>query len=98
MPRTKRAVESSLKKKGFELMERDHRYFVYRSMEGHLTEAGTKTSHGSKPRDIPDGLLSRMAKQVKLTSRRQFEDLIDCPMEREDYEALLREKGILPSG
>ena len=46
----------------------------------------TKTSHGA--RELDDGLLGRMAKQCQL-SRADFDRLIDCPLDREGYEAKL---------
>ena len=55
--------------------------------------ARTKTSHGSG-RDISDDLLAKMAKQCGLT-KPQFLRLVECPLQRPDYETLLREVGRL---
>jgi hypothetical protein len=88
MPRKKIDVESALKKKGFDKTEGDHHWFVYVTMEGEKTTSRTKTSHTQKMKDIPDNLLSQMARQCKL-SKREFLDLIDCPLSREAYEEIL---------
>jgi hypothetical protein len=91
MPRKKIDVESALKKKGFSQTEGDHHWFVYVTIEGKKTTARTKTSHSQKMKDISDNLLSQMAKQCKL-SKRDFLDLIDCPLSREAYEEILKEQ------
>lgn len=94
MSREKRTVESSLQQKGFVLQKRDHNFFVYWTVSGLKSNIFTKTSHTKKPRDISDGLLSQMARQCRI-SKPEFLDLIDCPLSREDYEALLVKAKIL---
>lgn len=94
MPRKKSKVESGLKDKGFEQTEGDHHFFVYMTVEGKKTSVRTKTSHTPKMKDIPDNLLSQMAKQCKL-SKNDFFRLLDCPLSREEYEAILKEQGTL---
>lgn len=94
MPRKKSKVESGLKDKGFEQTEGDHHFFVYVTTEGKKTAVRTKTSHTPKMKDIPDNLLSQMARQCKL-SKNDFFRLLDCPLDREKYEAILKEQGIL---
>ena len=64
MPRPRTKVEAALKAKGFALEEGDHHYFVYVTLDGRSTSVKTKTSHGAKMKDIPDNLLSAMARQV----------------------------------
>lgn len=94
MPKPKRDVESGLRRKGFQQISGDHNYFAYRSAAGLKTRVFTKTSHGSK-KDISDHLLSEMAKQCGL-EKRQFLQLVDCPLDQEEYEAILRSKSLLP--
>jgi hypothetical protein len=94
MPRKKTKVEAGLRDKGFEQIEGDHHFFVYMTIEGKKTAVRTKTSHTPKMKDIPDNLLSQMAKQCKL-SKDEFFRLLDCPLSREAYEKLLKEQGIL---
>jgi hypothetical protein len=66
MPRQKTKVESALLSKGFQKSENDHHYFIYFTQNGKKTTAKTKTSHTKKMKDIPDNLLSQMAKQCHL--------------------------------
>lgn len=87
MPRAKAKVEQSLQAKGFGVKEGDHHYFTYFRPDGRKTSIFTKTSHTPKMREIPDNLLALMAKQCKL-SKRQFLELVNCPMSREAYDAL----------
>lgn len=93
MPRKKKAVESALKKKGFKLKEGHHHYFIYHTIAGKKTTIKTKTSHTPSMKEIPDNLLSQMAKQCRL-KKDQFFDLLDCPLEQKGYEEILRENNI----
>lgn len=79
-------VERSLTAKGFRSREGDHSYFHYWTKAGKKTAVFTKTSHGN--RELDDGLVGRMARQCRL-SRSDFERLIDCPLDRDGYEAKL---------
>ena len=94
MPRQKAKVESGLLSKGFQETQHDHHYFIYFTKEGKKTTAKTKTSHTKKMKDIPDNLLSQMAKQCHLT-KIQFLNLVDCPLSQEQYEKVLQEQGII---
>lgn len=85
-------VSTGLLKKGFQLREGDHQYFVYhRASDAKKTSVFTKISHGE--REIGDFLLGHMAKQCKVT-RADFGDLVDCPLDRQGYEAKLAAQGI----
>jgi len=96
LPRNRRAVEASLQSKGFVPTQGDHHYFVYITRDGRKTRARTKTSHSPKVRDIADNLLGQMARQCMLP-KNEFLRLVDCPMDRDDYERRLIDKGeILP--
>lgn len=90
MPRKQSEVEKSLLAKGFRAKEGDHTYFNYYSKAGKKTAVFTKTSHGM--REIDDSVLSRMSKQCKL-SNKDFGLLIDCPLDRDTYEAKLIAQG-----
>lgn len=91
MPRKQSDVEKSLQIKGFRAREGDHNYFNYYSKAGKKTAVFTKTSHGA--REIDDNLLSRMAKQCKL-SNKDLGLLIDCPLDRDTFEAKLIAQGV----
>jgi hypothetical protein len=92
MPRKQSDVEKSLIIKGFRKENNDHHFFHYYSKAGKKTRVFTKTSHGT--REIDDGLLRLMARQVKLT-KTDFDNLIDCPLDRDSYEKKLIEQGIV---
>lgn len=92
MPRERRLVEAGLLAKGFRLDETHHHRFIYFALDGRKTRAQTKTSHSSKMRDIPDALLSQMARQCMLT-KPQLLALVDCPLDRHGFEAVLRQQG-----
>ena len=90
MTRARKDVETSLLAKGFQQRESDHAYFIYYDTSGKKSTAKTKTSHSGK--DLDDGLLALMSRQTKLT-KKQFLDLVDCPLSRTEYENILRQNG-----
>jgi predicted RNA binding protein YcfA (HicA-like mRNA interferase family) len=92
MPRSAREVAANLERKGFIADDGDHTFYRL-FVDGKNTGIRTKISHGEK--EIHDGLLSQMAKQTRLV-RKEFLDLIDCPMTGSQYIELLRERGLLP--
>jgi len=94
MQRDKRKIENSLENKGFQKNERHHHFFVYHTQAGMKTQIMTKTSHTQKKKTIGEPLLNQMAHQCKLTSS-EFLDLIDCPMDQNGYESVLKEKKLL---
>jgi|SRR5665213_327689 len=77
------------KSKGFQLKEGDHAFYRL-FIDGKNSGIRTKISHGEK--EIHDGLLGQMAKDTKL-AKREFLDLVDCPMMHGQYLAILRERG-----
>ncbi len=84
----------SLKKKGFsESVSKsdDHKYleFVH---EGKI-HFYTKLSHGSK-KDLGLPLITQMALQCKL-SKKEFMDLVNCPLSKERYLEILKERGAI---
>lgn len=85
-------TRQSLLKKGFEQLEGDHHYFVYR--HGGKIVLKTKISHNDQ--DITDGLISKMYRQCHLNNKKQFLDLIDCPLSQEGYEIILGKNEIIP--
>lgn len=85
-------VRKSLVKKGFIPEEGDHYYFHYLDDRGKKTKAWTKISHSAD--DINNPLIKKMAMQTQL-SKEEFLDLVNCPLSKEQYRDILREKGIL---
>ena len=90
--RSGRSVDAALRKKGF-LRSVDSDHLVYRlfGSNGELF-ARTKISHGMLGSSLSADLISKMAKQTRLT-KKEFLDLIDCPMNEEQYRKILAEKG-----
>jgi len=88
MQRDRRKVEQALLKKGFEQDERHHHFFLYRTENGQLSNIRTKTSHSGK--ELDDYLLGKMAQQCHL-AKKQFLDLVDCPLSRTEYEKEIAE-------
>jgi predicted RNA binding protein YcfA (HicA-like mRNA interferase family) len=88
MPLERSDIEEALEKKGFSRSQGDHRFFTYWTIEGVKTSVWTKTSHGTQYKTIGDNLVRDMAKQCGLTSP-QFKELINCPLNRSDYESIL---------
>jgi predicted RNA binding protein YcfA (HicA-like mRNA interferase family) len=87
MPRKNREIVTGLKAKGFEeAKNRKHIHFVYVDKTGRTTTSRTMVSHDAGGSDIHDGMLKRMATQVGLGTK-EFLDLIDCPMSRDDFDA-----------
>lgn len=92
MQRSRREIESALERKGFQRVESDHSRFIYHTADGKKTRINTKTSHGSGSKSIGNPILGMMASQCFLT-KSDFLNLVDCPLDREHYEAKARENG-----
>lgn len=86
--RKRRDVQQALQRKGFARSDNDHAKFTYFTLAGAKTGVWTKTSYGSSHKDLSKTNLSQMARQCRL-SNADFGDLLDCPLTREEYEALL---------
>ena len=83
----KTLVESAVAPK-----ENDHTFF-HLWVDGKKTRVYTKVSHGEK--EIPDNLLGAMARQLNL-NKKQFLELVDCPLTHDAYVTTLRTAGIVP--
>lgn len=94
MTRDKRNIEAGLMAKGFSRdATRDHVYLHHhRQGDGLKTGIFTKVSHGRKGMVLSDILMAHMSRQCGLT-RKQFLDLIDCPLSRAEYESILDQAG-----
>ncbi|MQY62096.1 hypothetical protein GH146_02250 [archaeon] len=84
-------VIKSLKKKGFCVSEGDHKHLVFFN-DGKKTMIRTKVSQGG--REIDDWLINLMSLQTKL-EKKQFIDLINCPMSSIDYLKEMQKKGFV---
>ena len=76
-----RDVLSGLERKGFCRTEGDHSHLIL-YVNGKKTPIRTKVSHGSN--EIGESLIHLMSKQVRL-DKKQFMDLIYCPLALPDY-------------
>lgn len=85
-------ITKGLIKKGFEEESGDHIFLVF-CYNGKPTVVWTKVSRGAD--DIPKGILSEMKKQLQLESQKEFEDLVDCKLSKEDYTLILSKKGLI---
>lgn len=93
-PRNRKDVAQGLERKGFQKSQADHAKFVYHKETGEKTAVWTKVSHGSSHREISPDNQRKMAKQCRL-SNKDFEQLLDCPLSREVFQAKLQNEGFL---
>lgn len=85
--KARQAEEALAVKLGFERTDSHHRiYRLY--LDGQLV-ARTFLSHGQ--RELNDYLIGQMARQLRL-SRQEFLDAVACPLDRESYYTLLRQR------
>lgn len=89
-------VRRSLKKKGFVENTNKHHVYLHLYYKGKRTNVYTYCSHGASSDDVRHGVASSMKCQLGLDSRKQLEDLINCPMSAETYLMLLQEKKSIP--
>ncbi len=90
----RKLIESSLRKKGFIEEKGPHKYF-YHEVEGKRTGAYAYTSRGSGYKTYGDSLLKAMKIELRLDSLNQVKRLLECPMDGDEYNIILKNKGIL---
>lgn len=81
------AVEQALLDKGMERDESHHHMF--RKTIAGVTHLVTRISHDA--REIDDHLGHLMANQLCLQLR-EFWDLVDCPLDEQEWDALIRQR------
>lgn len=86
MPRDKGDIISALTRKGFQRGKGNHKYLIYHHIDGKKSIVKTMVSHGSGGQTIGDGLLSQMARQVRL-EKESFLELVDCTLDQIGYES-----------
>ena len=91
MPKDAKDVASGLQRKGFEPRQGDHAFY-HLYVQGKKTAVFTKISQGEK--EINDRLLGMMARQVRL-SRKQFFELVECPLSLDEYLKHLQKAGVI---
>lgn len=90
----KKKAYKNLKKKGFVDSinhSGDHKYLEF--IHNGKICFFTKLSNGSK-KDLDNYLISQMSKQCKI-SKNEFADLVNCPLSKERYSEILKDKGYL---
>lgn len=87
-------IEAALNKKGFVCKEKDHRYY-YHQVDGKYTGIQTKVSTGTKYKRLGPPLVAKIKKQLQLDSPKDFNDFVNCPMTKNDYNNKLAEKGVI---
>jgi hypothetical protein len=85
--------ESALLKKGFIQDKTHHRIFWFK-IKGKQGAIKTRTSHNEKQFD--DGMLNLRKHQMRLESKIQFEEYIECTLTLEMYIQYLIDKDIIP--
>ena len=91
MVRDARKVKQNLLKKGFvEVQGAKHIQYVFVYKGNEVCETFLSRNN----QDIYDNLISAMAKELHL-DRKDFLDLIDCPLSEEDYIKILKDKDLL---
>jgi len=83
----------SLQQKGFRKENSTHHIYFHHEFEGKETGAYTYFSHSKQKKDISGYLLRSMRKQLRLDSISQAVALLECPMDEETYNSIVREKG-----
>ena len=89
----RRIIESNLPSKGFVKEDTHHRCF-YHEYQGKRTGAYTYISYGSSYKTYGVALLKRMRKELRLDTIRQVVDLFKCPITGDDYDQILKDKGL----
>ncbi len=87
MLKTRQVDRALTGKLGFERHETHHR--AYRLYLDDRLVARTFISHGE--RELSDFHVGQMARQMRLR-KQEFLDAMHCPLEQEEYYALLRER------
>lgn len=90
--RKTREIENALLSKGFIRSDSNHRFF-HLYVDGKRTPIRTYLSHGVS--EYGDDLLSKVRQQMKLRSKKELLEFIDCPVTHEDYVEIVREAGLL---
>lgn len=89
----RKKIEASLRKKGFVQEGGDHSYY-YHEVNGKRTGAYTYLSCSSGYKVYGDTLLKLLKRELRLDSLNQVKLLLECPMDGEQYNAVLKQKGV----
>ncbi len=89
----RRKVAKNLPTKGFTVDKSKHHIYFYHTYNGKNTGPYTKVSHSKKYQDIGPNNVQAMKNQLKLDTNVQVLDLVNCPMDGQQYINVLMKKG-----
>jgi hypothetical protein len=92
----RKKIESGLLSKGFVRGEETHHNYFYHIYSGKRTGAYTYTSHGSRYKTYGISLIKMMKTQLKLDNNKEVFNLCTCPMDGDEYNQKLIDKGVFP--
>lgn len=87
-------VISNLPKKGFRKVKSKKHIYFYHEYRGKETGVSTYVSHSSGFKDISRDILTCMRRQLQLSTNREVVDLVNCPMNKDGFNTLMRQKGV----
>lgn len=85
-------IKKNLPKKGFIKNKDNHHIYFHHQYNGVDTGIYTYVSHG-KPDDYSGTLFNKVKKQLKLNTNQELANLVNCPMDGDDYIELLKING-----
>jgi len=91
----RKKFEKNLKKKGFRRDPAKDHIFYHHEYEGKKTGISTHFSHSLSEKDISDDLILLMKRELRLDSTKDVADLCNCPMSKEKYNGILKQKKLL---
>ncbi len=89
----RKRAEQSLVEKGFRRDKSPGHVYFFHIHRGQETGIKTYVSHSKKYKDIGPDNLESMRRQLRLETRGQAIDLLQCPMSGADYNDYLIEMG-----
>jgi hypothetical protein len=93
----RRKIRQSLENKGFILDQGrgDHDWYYFFHNGKKFKQVCAKISRGSHYKTYHSRLIDRMKKLLQLDSLQDTKDLLECPMDKNQYLLMLKEKGII---
>ncbi|MHC4394670.1 MAG: hypothetical protein ACYS1A_03360 [Planctomycetota bacterium] len=83
-----------LRQKGFHKGSSTHHLYFHHKFKGKETGPYAYVSHSKQKKDISGNLLLSMRKTLRLDSISQVVALLECPMDGDTYNSIIREKGV----
>ena len=92
----RKKINKNLPKKGFVKEADNHHIYFHHHYNGLATGAYTYISHSKKICDYSGKILTNVRKQLELDSNLDVLNLVNCPMKEDEYNEILRQKGLVP--